>query len=205
MDGKHLTKDIPTWKLPPGKIEATKDRISIMRKYSRAGDLFPLDGTKRAHWASAGHIFLHHQFKKLTYYGQKRDIGNPGFRDSNSPLPVTLSHFRAETTEAEGVLLNWTTQSELQNAGFNILRGISKAGHFTKINPTLIPGAGTTGERNDYQWTDTTAQSDVPYFYRIQDVSLAGEVTTVATKRLMGVMSAKGKKLTSWGDLKKER
>ena len=205
MDGKHLTKDTPIWKLPPGKIEVTKDRISIMRKYSKTGDLTPLDGTKREHWASSGHIFLRHQFKKMTYYGQKRDIGNPGFRDSNRPLPVTLSHFRVEATETAGVLLNWTTQSELQNAGFNVLRGISKEGHFTKINPTLIPGAGTTGKRNDYQWTDTTAQSDVPYFYRIQDVSLAGEVTTVATKRLTGVMSAKGKKLISWGDLKKER
>ena len=41
------------------------------------------------------------------------------------PLPVTLSHFRAEHTNA-GVVLNWTTESEVDNAGFYIYRSETK-------------------------------------------------------------------------------
>ena len=76
-------------------------------------------------------------------------------KDHETPLPVTLLHFRAEHTEA-GVLLKWTTESELDNAGFYIYRSQSKDGEFKVVNPTMIQGAGTTGERNEYRWTDTT-------------------------------------------------
>ncbi len=76
------------------------------------------------------------------------------------PLPVTLSYFRAERT-VEGVAIRWTTESEIDNAGFNILRSRTKDGTFKVVNPTLIEGAGTTGERHTYTWIDTTAKPDI--------------------------------------------
>ena len=72
------------------------------------------------------------------YYGHKTDIGTPGHREGGI-APVMLSHFRANRTD-RGVFLEWGTQSELYNAGFNILRGKTQAGGFVKVNPTLIPG-----------------------------------------------------------------
>ena len=48
-------------------------------------------------------------------------------KESGDPLPVSLSHFRAELTDA-GVIIKWTTESELDNAGFNILRSETKNG-----------------------------------------------------------------------------
>ena len=122
-------------------------------------------------------------------------------KNHDEPLPVTLSHFRAEHTDA-GVILNWTTESEVDNAGFYIYRSETKDGEFKVVNPTMIQGAGTTGERNNYTWTDTTAKPNTVYYYRIEDVSHAGVREQLATVRLRGLVSARGKLTTIWADLK---
>ena len=122
-------------------------------------------------------------------------------KNNREPLPVTLSHFRAERTDA-GVILKWTTESEVDNAGFYIYRSPTKDGEFKVVNPTLIQGAGTTAERNNYTWTDTTAKPNTVYYYRIEDVSHAGVREQLATVRLRGLVSARGKLTTRWADLK---
>ena len=120
---------------------------------------------------------------------------------SSEPVPVTLSHFRAERTDT-GVFLKWTTESELDNAGFYILRSKTKNGTFKAVNPTLIQGAGTTSERHTYTWTDTTAKPNVAYYYRIEDISHAGVPKQLATVRMRGLVSASGKLTTMWANLK---
>ena len=80
------------------------------------------------------------------------------------PLPVTLSHFCAEHTNT-GVVLKWVTESEVDNAGFYIYRSETRDGAFKVVNPTMIQGAGTTGERNTYTWRDTTTKPNVVYYY----------------------------------------
>ncbi len=124
-------------------------------------------------------------------------------KNDREPLPVTLSHFRAEHTDA-GVVLKWTTESEVDNAGFYIYRSETKDGEFKVVNPTMIQGAGTTGERNEYTWTDTSAKPNTVYYYRIEDVSHAGKHEQLATVRLRGLVSARGKLISRWADLKDE-
>ena len=122
-------------------------------------------------------------------------------RKDGEPLPVSLSHFRADHTGA-GVVLNWTTESEVDNAGFYIYRSKTKGGEFKVVNPTMVQGAGTTGERNEYTWTDTTAKPNTVYYYQIEDVSHAGERKRLATVRLRGLVSARGKLTTTWAEVK---
>ncbi len=119
----------------------------------------------------------------------------------SEPVPVTLSHFRAERTDA-GAVLNWTTESELDNAGFYIYRSEAKDGKFKIVNTTLIQGAGTTSERHTYTWTDTTAKPNTVYYYQIEDISHAGVRKQLATVRMRGYISASGKLTTSWANLK---
>ena len=130
---------------------------------------------------------------------------NPGIKiylkSRREALPVTLSHFSAEHTDA-GIILKWTTESEVDNAGFYIYRSQTKSGEFKVVNPQMIQGAGTTGERSEYTWTDTTAKLNTFYYYRIEDVSYAGVREQLATVRLRGFVSAKGKFTTRWADLK---
>ena len=125
-------------------------------------------------------------------------------KNGGEPLPVTLSHFRAEHTDA-GVVLNWTTESEVDNAGFYIYRSKTKDGQFKVVNSTMIQGAGTTSERNTYTWADTTAKPNVAYYYRIEDISHAGVRKQLATVRMRGFVSASGKLTTRWADLKAQK
>ncbi len=116
---------------------------------------------------------------------------------------MQLSSFQVEHTEA-GIVIKWATESELNNAGFNILRREAKEGEFKPINATLIAGAGTTGEQNTYQFVDTTAKTGIVYYYQLEDMSFAGERQTLATHRPRGQLSAAGKLTTTWGHLKRQ-
>jgi len=207
LDGRTRTADEPTWKLPNGWTEdedrTSIIRTSIIRRYDRGR---ALDGTLREAWIPAEKTsFLYLSEKNIeTWYGLRTDHGSPGIR-AGGALPVQLSQFRPDRTETGTVVINWATESEQDNAGFNILRSQTRTGEFKVINAQLIPGAGTTAERNTYTWTDTTAKPNVVYYYQIEDVSLDGERQTLATVRLRGFVSATGKLTTQWGQLKRSR
>ena len=138
-----------------------------------------------------------------SYYGAASDVGTPGFRPGGA-LPVELSHFRPARDKATGaVVITWSTQSELNNAGFFIKRSQQKDGEFKVINATMVQGAGTTSEKQFYTYQDSTAQPNVVYYYQIEDVSLDGNRQTLTRGiRLKGHVSVAGKLTTLWGDLK---
>ena len=110
-----------------------------------------------------------------------------------------------QASENGRVVLKWTTESEIENTGFNVFRSDTKQGNFVKVNPNLIQGAGTTSERSTYQWIDTTAKPDVEYYYRIEDMSFDGISEVLATQRMKGVFTAKNRALTRWAILKTDR
>lgn len=137
------------------------------------------------------------------FYGHPEDIGTPGYR-FGGPLPVVLSSFRAASVKTGEIIVSWVTESELDTAGFNVLRREGKSGAFKIINPTLIPGAGTSSERHYYSFADTTATSNTVYYYQLQEISLSGKRETLATVR-RGAVAAGGKRVTQWSHLKKRR
>lgn len=195
LDGNGKTEDEPAWELPSGMTEDGA-RTSLMRRYNRDTGVL-LDGTLSSNWVSASNL----QLGVMTYWGRRTDIGNPGYRGEGA-LPVQLSGFRSERLDTGLVMIEWITESELNNAGFNILRSQTAQGPFVKVNPTLIAGAGTTSERQTYKWQDTTAELNVTYYYRIEDVSFSGDRQRLATTRMRGHVSAAGKITATWGSLK---
>ena len=197
LDGKRNTDDKPAWFLPKSLTEE-ETRTSMIRIHDHG---VPRLGTDASGWISAVNTNL--ATSTTTYYGHPDDIGAPGI-ESGGALPVSLSRFRAELTDA-GVSIKWITESELDNAGFNILRSETKDGEFKIVNPQLIQGAGTTSERHTYTWTDTTAKPNVVYYYQIEDISHAGDRKQLATVRMRGYVSAVGKLTTKWGDLKRQK
>ena len=192
LDGRKGSKDAPAWELPSGRTEDGA-RTSLIRQYE---DNIALTGTEATSWVRAADAEL----SMNMYYGRETDIGTPGYKNGGD-APVMLSHFRADMT-ATGVMVEWTTASETNNAGFNILRGQTKEGSFVKVNPVLIQGAGTMAEQSRYTWTDKTAKPNVAYFYRIEDVSFSGDRQRLATVRMRGYVTAAGKFTTTWGQLK---
>ncbi len=144
--------------------------------------------------------------KKITYYGDADDYSTPLYATGAIPtgvLPVNLSFFRPSLEDGK-VVIRWTTESELDNAGFNILRSDSRNGEFKQVNDKMIQGKGTTAERSTYKWVDTSAKPGAIYYYQIEDVSFAGERTTLTTTKLKGLISAKNKLTTTWSELKSQ-
>ena len=138
-----------------------------------------------------------------TWYGSDEDAGTPGY-DAGGPLPVELSMFYPARDRVTGaVVIKWETQSELNNAGFFIKRSQQRKTNFKVINAAMIPGAGTTSEKQTYTYTDTTAQPNVVYYYQIEDVSLDGNRQQLTRGiRLRGHIGAAGKATVLWGELK---
>ena len=122
-------------------------------------------------------------------------------------VPVELSTFSPVRNKKTGtVMITWSTQSELNNAGFFIKRSQQRDGEFKAINAVMIEGAGTTSEKQSYTYEDTTAQPNVIYYYQIEEISLDGERQTLTRGiRLKGHIGAAGKAATTWGDLKKQK
>ena len=191
------------WALPMSE----DGRSSIIRRHVQVavGPAEPEDGTMMENWALAADTSFAQptHIRAASYYGAMNDVGTPGFR-AGGALPVELSHFRpARDKETDAVVITWSTQSELNNAGFFIKRSQQKDGEFKVINATMVPGAGTTSEKQFYTYTDTTAQPNVVYYYQIEDVSLDGNRQTLTRGiRLKGHVGAAGKATVIWGELK---
>ena len=192
------------WEMPSLHSE-DGHRTSLIRIYDNGRARSGLNGVGGPQDASTSWVLASNTnfqtVPSLTYYGNHRDYGTPGYR-GGGPLPVSLSKFRPERLDSGEVVIRWVTESELNNAGFNILRSDTRGGEYTKINTQLIEGQGTTSERNTYEWKDTTAKPNVVYYYQIQDVSLDGQITTLRVNRLKGNVSAVDKVTTTWGELK---
>ena len=184
------------WEIPMSE----NGRSSLIRREMLADGTATM-GTDANGWSLASSTTL--TSGPATWYGSDEDSGTPGY-DAGGPLPVELSHFRPARDKATGAaVITWSTQSELNNAGFFIKRSQQRNGQFQVINATMIAGAGTASEKQFYTYTDTTAQPNVVYYYQIEDVSLDGQRQTLTRGiRLKGHVGAAGKATTLWGELK---
>ena len=187
------------WELPASE----GGRSSLIRR--EMNDTGEIMGTDAAGWVLASDTTLGGAYR-TTYYGSDEDVGTPGY-NAGGALPVELSGFGAKRDPLTGaVVITWSTQSELNNAGFFIKRSQQQKGTFVVVNPTMVAGAGTTAEKQSYTYTDATADPNVIYYYQIEDVSLDGNRQTLTrAHRLKGHIGAAGKATTTWGELKSSR
>ena len=203
MAGNLGADGAAAWALPmdeDGRSSIIRGHIQVTR-----GPAGPDDGTMMENWvlASDTNFAQVTHIRASSFYGAANDVGTPGFR-AGGALPVELSQFSPARDKVTGaVVITWSTQSELNNAGFFIKRSQQADGQFKVINAAMIAGAGTTSEKQFYTYNDTTAQPNVVYYYQIEDVSLDGNRQTLTRGiRLRGHVSVAGKLTTLWGDLK---
>jgi hypothetical protein len=72
------------------------------------------------------------------------------------------------------VILQWSTESEIYNAGLNIYRSEIEDGKYTKINDSLIPAQGFSTEGTAYEFIDKDVQNRKTYYYKLEDVDNNG-------------------------------
>ena len=198
-DGDRRTDDTPAWALPVPLSELEGMRSSLVRRYDNG---VAREGTSREGWALAANFA---KFKADgLHYGHADDIGTPGYRQGGA-LPVELSSFTLTRTESGAVVITWTTESEVDNAGFNLRRSLTRDSGYTLLNPALIAGAGTTGERQTYTFIDTSAKPGVEHYYQIEEVSFGGKPEMLLMRRLRGPVSPAHRALTTFGEVKQAK
>ncbi|MDW8465522.1 MAG: LamG-like jellyroll fold domain-containing protein [Chloroherpetonaceae bacterium] len=97
---------------------------------------------------------------------------------SDNPLPVELSDFQAQAVHS-GVELFWRTQSEHNNAGFEIWR--AQDGQAAQMiasyrYDTRLVGKGTTTTATTYTFLDPSVESGKIYTYRLRSTDFDGTV-----------------------------
>ena len=88
-------------------------------------------------------------------------------------VPIELSSFVGSVVE-DRVLINWTTASQTNNAGFRVLR--STDGETYEVVSSLIAGAGTTDQLMDYMFEDTSLPAAEIVYYVLEQVDLDGTI-----------------------------
>lgn len=101
-------------------------------------------------------------------------IDNP-----DTALPITLSSFTG-CMEGTTPQLAWTTQSETDNAGWNVYRAAYDFfDQSTLLTTDLLTGAGTSSQATDYTYLDVEELvSGTKYFYWLESISLCGQSET---------------------------
>ncbi len=96
---------------------------------------------------------------------------------ADASLPVELASFSADAGDG-WVTLKWSTASELQNQGFEILRSDAPDGEFQLLDSYTrnsdLRGAGTSNRAHDYTFTDTYVYNGNTYYYKLVDVDNNG-------------------------------
>jgi hypothetical protein len=85
------------------------------------------------------------------------------------PTNINLSVLDAVPSN-ERVILKWQTESETDNAGFNIWR----ADGFVKINNAVIPASGSAVSGSEYDFVDDWVLNGKRYFYLLEDIDTNG-------------------------------
>lgn len=97
--------------------------------------------------------------------------------NSTITLPVTLDNFTAKVANGN-VELNWSTLSESNNKGFEVLRS-TDGKNFTKIGEVV--GNNNSSSKNAYSFTDKTVAQGT-YYYQLNQVDNNGATQTYGPK-----------------------
>ncbi len=104
---------------------------------------------------------------------------------------IELGSFDAKWQD-EGIAVSWVTETEIDNAYFDLYRATSikkstkgfnnkkkwlKMGPYVKINDYPIPAEGIAPYGTSYEYLDTDVEYGRRYWYKLQDVDLYGTAT----------------------------
>ncbi|HUI30785.1 MAG TPA: putative Ig domain-containing protein, partial [Candidatus Acidoferrales bacterium] len=142
-----------------------------------------------AKWGATVRRVLGFSIRGTIQIGDLELGGNPNGLDAS--LVVQANDFLAKP-DFGSVTLSWKTQSEVNNAGFNILRQDPGIASFMPIanyrSNNALKGMGTNSVGRSYAFMDTKVKSGSTYQYKIQSVTTGGITKDLTTlKATVGV------------------
>jgi len=110
-------------------------------------------------------------------------ITNAPLSNGDVSLPVQLALFSAKARD-KGVILEWITESEVNNLGFILDRSPDGKKSWQTVssfrtNDQLI-SQGNRSDQTKYSFIDESVQNGKQYFYRLSEVNMQGEISLSA-------------------------
>ena len=115
---------------------------------------------------------------------------------SDVPLHVQLTSFWFQIAQHAGVMLNWSTATEINNYGFEVQRSASGGDGFQGVSG-LIPGHGTTNVPQSYSFTDNGGFAGA--YYRLKQIDLDQSVHFTEPIQVTGVTGVNDQVPASFG------
>jgi hypothetical protein len=147
----------------------TRDNPVNLQVCSTCGDLAESDIVVKN---TKGYTFAVHIadfiYDGITYTGT-----SSAFFATQKTTQIELSLFTAKPGNGS-VTLKWVTETEIDNAGFNILRAEKKNGDYTQINEYLIPSEGSSVTGANYEFSDDSVKNGKTYWYKLQSLEVGG-------------------------------
>jgi len=72
------------------------------------------------------------------------------------------------------IVVEWTTASELDTAGFNLYRSEHPGGPFVRINSAIIAASSDPLSGGSYSYTDGDVKAGTIYYYQLEDLETGG-------------------------------
>jgi hypothetical protein len=124
----------------------------------------------------SGFILTSNGYYALSFYNHVIPVNSPKLTIYSNETIINISTFTA-TPKAGKVILNWSTASEIDNAGFNLYRAETEDGEYIKINDSLIPAQGSSTQGASYEFIDNDVKNRKTYYYKLEDIDLNGTST----------------------------
>jgi hypothetical protein len=168
------------------------NRLAITFEYTSSagcGNSLPTTATQLVHvkieiydtQEMAGLFFAESLMDEQQYYDDNATKYDPvvASDELDVPLPVSLSSFTAMYIN-DNIVLQWTTQSETNNLGWNIYRSeTNEISDAFQINSNIILGAGTTTEPTEYIYEDEhEIEYGETYWYWLESRGISGLTET---------------------------
>ncbi|MFI5205218.1 MAG: T9SS type A sorting domain-containing protein, partial [Flavobacteriales bacterium] len=169
FDGTTAYGTLAAYQAMPGLAPRDANSISVQPLFVSPTNLH-LDPTNLAMENTGTVIAINNDFDVQT-----RDCPEIGADEAWSCvlviLPVKLISLTAEC-EDEGVVINWVTESEINNDYFTLERS-DNGNVFEEI--AVIDGAGNSNQWKNYSFTDVSTTSGITY-YRLKQTDFNGQV-----------------------------
>ncbi|MBN2372311.1 VCBS repeat-containing protein, partial [bacterium] len=139
----------------------------------------PFDRVDLGSCSTPAFVDIDNDKKMDAFIGELYGVVNYYINDGDVLL-AQLAGFSA-TPSGNVMLITWQTLSEMDSAGFRILRAEDPSGPFTLITKTPIPAQGNAAQGAVYTFEDTNIEPGKTYYYRLEEIDSAGNIKTLYT------------------------
>jgi hypothetical protein len=80
-------------------------------------------------------------------------------------------------TEEPEAIIEWSTESEVETAGFHVYRAPSSDGPYERVTESLIPSSGDPFSGAEYRFTDPNISEGEVYYYQLEELETNGTFT----------------------------